>query len=108
MSTKEEIEKCLKSRFALDRLEVANESGQHNVPANSETHFKVVMVSADFEGKSLLARHQSVYAALASFLSGGVHALSLHLFTPSEWIARAEQVSPSPPCRGGGSVTPGN
>ena len=34
-----EIEQRLTQAFELDHLEVINESHQHNVPANSETHF---------------------------------------------------------------------
>ena len=42
----------------LQHLEVVNESGNHNVPAGSESHFKVVLVSENFEG--LLRADQSV------------------------------------------------
>lgn len=35
-------------------LNIINESYMHNVPKGSETHFKVVLVSKEFENKSLL------------------------------------------------------
>lgn len=35
-------------------LELRNESFMHNVPKGSETHFKVVVVSSQFEGKPLI------------------------------------------------------
>lgn len=83
-------------------LTVENESHRHNVPANSETHFKVTLVSASFKGLMPVKRHQQIYALLADELAGPVHALALHLYTPEEWAARGEARPESPDCRGGG------
>lgn len=58
-------------------LEVINESSNHNVPKGSETHFKVVIVSDDFAGKSLLSRQRLVNLLLKEELGSGVHALSM-------------------------------
>ena len=82
-------------------LDVVNESNQHNVPANSETHFKVVIVSESFVSQRKVARHQIIYAALASQLKGPVHALALHTYTPEEWQQRQAVVPQSPDCMGG-------
>lgn len=82
-------------------VQVENESHRHNVPANSETHFKVTLVSSRFEGLMPVKRHQQVYALLADELSGPVHALALHLYTPEEWQARGGERPDSPNCRGG-------
>ncbi|MGM0614909.1 BolA/IbaG family iron-sulfur metabolism protein [Halomonas sp. CH40] len=83
-------------------VQVENESHRHNVPANSETHFKVTLVSSRFEGLMPVKRHQQMYALLADELSGPVHALALHLYTPEEWQARGGERPDSPNCRGGG------
>jgi BolA-like protein 1 len=86
-------------------LEVINESHMHKVPPNSETHFKVVVVSPDFDKvTSLVERHRLVNAALADELKGPVHALSIVAKSPSQWQAmqdKGEKVAPSPKCRGG-------
>ncbi len=42
-------------------LEIDNESHGHNVPKNSETHFRVVLVSEAFVGLNRVKRHQLVY-----------------------------------------------
>lgn len=89
----------LSKTFSIAHYELLNESHQHNVPANSETHFKLVMVSEDFVGKMKVARHQAVYQCLADELAGPVHALALHLYTPDEWSDKV--VPESPACRGG-------
>jgi len=83
-------------------VQVENESHRHNVPANSETHFKVTLVSSRFEGLMPVKRHQQMYALLADELSGPVHALALHLYTPEEWQVRGGERPDSPNCRGGG------
>jgi BolA protein len=71
------------------------------VPPNSETHFKVILVSEAFDGKRKVARHQQVYAALATQLEGPVHALALHTYTPAEWQQRQQEAPTSPQCLGG-------
>lgn len=98
---KDRIEEKLAQVFDPPHLEVVNESGNHNVPPGSETHFKVVIVSARFEGERLLARHRRVNQALAEELAGGVHALALHTYTAEDWRKRFGEAPMSPPCLGG-------
>ena len=101
MRIQESIERKLAERFAPEHLEVANESGSHNVPPGSETHFKVVVVAPAFAGLRLLARHRLVNETLAEELAGGVHALAIHTYTEPEWRARFGAAPLSPPCLGG-------
>ncbi len=81
-------------------LEIDNESHGHNVPKNSETHFRVMLVSEAFVGLNRVKRHQLVYKAASAALEQGVHALAMQCFTPEEWDQSPERLS-SPPCRGG-------
>ena len=100
MNVQQQIESQLVTELQPSFLEVVNESDQHSVPANSETHFKVVVVSAQFEGQRPVARHQKIYRALSEQLEGPVHALALHTYTATEW--QDQQVAPeSPACLGG-------
>lgn len=98
MSVQQAIEAKLSDGLRPRHLEVVNESDRHNVPAGSESHFKVVLVSEAFEGKSLVAQHRMVYALLSEELEGGVHALALHTYSPSSWNLVSPQ---SPQCLGG-------
>ncbi len=41
-------------------LEIINESYMHNVPKDSESHFKVIVVSNEFQDKTPLQRHRWV------------------------------------------------
>jgi BolA protein len=91
-------------------LHVINESHMHNVPVNSETHFKVVVVSNQFDTvKTPLQRHRLVNSILKQELEGPVHALSIVAKTPKQWQDSSQNIDPSPSCRGGdGSLPPKN
>lgn len=102
MSVAEQIERKLAGGLDLAHLQVVNESGNHNVPPGSESHFKVTVVAEAFSGERLLARHRRIHGLLAAELAGAVHALSIHAYTPEEWRRRFGEAPLSPPCLGGG------
>jgi len=108
MTVHSTIEAKLAAALAPLHLEVTNESDNHNVPAGSESHFRVVLVAAAFEGQRLLARHRQVNALLAEELAASIHALALHTYTESEWQARFGAAPMSPPCAGGARPLPGS
>jgi stress-induced morphogen len=87
--------------FAGAYIDVTNESHMHSVPAGSESHFKVVLVSDSFAGKRLVQRHQLIYGLLAEQLAGPVHALALHTYTSEEWAEKNGNAPTSPNCLGG-------
>lgn len=101
MIVQQEIQQLLTEQFSPAHLEVANESDQHSVPANSETHFRVVLVSEAFASLRKVARHQRVYGALSAQLEGPVHALALHTYSVEEWEVRNNPAPESPQCLGG-------
>ena len=101
MTVQQQIETKLREALAPAQLDVANESHMHSVPAGSESHFRVVVVAAAFDGLRAVARHQRIYQLLSAELAGGVHALALHTYTPAEWQQRAGDAPASPNCLGG-------
>ena len=101
MSVQATIEDKLTRDISIEHLEVVNESHKHNVPPGSESHFKVVVVSDEFEGKSLVARHQLVYRLLEEPMREQIHALALHTYTKQDWPEAPEDLHRSPLCRGG-------
>ena len=82
------ITEKLTKAFAPTSLRVIDESHQHEGHAGhragGETHFRVYIVSAAFEGKSRLDRHRMINAALADDLAAGMHALAIHASAPGE------------------------
>ena len=93
------IEEKLNKAITPDVLEVINESHMHSGPA-TESHFKVVAVCKEFEGKMLIARHRMINSALAEELNN-IHALALHTMTPDEYFEKSGKVADSPQCEGG-------
>ncbi len=89
MSIKETIEAKLNGRFSPERMEVINESHQHaghqpQFDGEGETHFRVRIISAEFEGMSRIERHRAVNDLLADELAAGVHALAVEPAAPGE------------------------
>jgi BolA protein len=82
------IREKLTQAFQPVRLEVVNEShlhaGHRNSPGTGESHFRVLIVSPLFAGKSRLARHRLVNDTLAAELGGKIHALALATHAPEE------------------------
>lgn len=87
----------LTARFSPERLEIVNEShlhaGHHNRDAGDgdsfdgagETHFRVRIVSAIFDGISRIDRHRAVNDALADELAPNkIHALAIEPAAPGE------------------------
>jgi BolA family transcriptional regulator, general stress-responsive regulator len=69
-------------------LVVTDDSARHAGHAGArdggESHFTLDIVSAEFTGKSRVARQRLVYQLLAEELKGPIHALSLVTRTPDE------------------------
>ena len=101
MTMQNTIESRLNAAFGTEFLEVQNESHMHNVAPGSESHFKVTIVSHQFEGLMLIKRHRLVNKVLEQELKQ-IHALALHTMTATEWTERGGQVAASPHCKGGG------
>lgn len=104
MMVREQIEEKLKAAFDPVFLEVTDESYRHNVPAGSESHFKVVLVSERFTGERFLNRHRLIYGTLSEELANTVHALALHTYTNKEWAVLQDSIFASPPCKGAGTI----
>ena len=105
METMRPVETAIKTKLrqALkpEHMEVVNESGKHNVPPGSESHFKVTLVTSQFENRELIDRHREINRILEDELNGKIHALSLQTLTPDEWHARNRTSHQTPPCLGG-------
>lgn len=76
-----------KIRAALPDAEVALKD-----LTGTADHWEAVIVSAAFEGKSLIERHRMVNRALADELKGPIHALTLTVKSPTE--AGSDKASP--------------
>lgn len=95
------INDTLVSRLQPHHIQVINDSGKHAAGINNptaETHFTLVVVTNNFIGETLVARHRLVYKLLAEHLTQGVHALSLQLHTEAEWSDKNKDIVATPEC----------
>jgi BolA protein len=83
-----QIREKLTSALHPERLEIVDESHRHAGHAGArpggETHFRVEVVAAAFQGKSRLERQRLIYALLKDEMAQQVHALSLITRAPGE------------------------
>lgn len=75
MVTPTSVKQGISSGLTCEHVEVMGD-GQH---------FEAVIVSAAFDGKSRIQRHQLVYGALGDRMRQEIHALSMRTLTPVEW-----------------------
>ena len=63
----------------------------------TQDHYRVVVVSDMFSGKSLLQRHQLINDILKEELKGPIHALSIQANTNEEWKSKQQALPTSKP-----------
>lgn len=78
MVTPEDVKTYIAAGLECERLEVAGDGH----------HFEALIVSALFEGKRPVQRHQLVYKALGDRMREEIHALSMRTLTPAEYGSR--------------------
>ena len=79
-----QIINTLSTSMNLSSLKIINESFMHNVPKESESHFKIVVVTNDFNNLSIIKRHKLIYKTLDNLMNK-IHALSIHAFNEEEF-----------------------
>jgi stress-induced morphogen len=48
-------------------------------------HFQALVISEQFQGKTMIEQHQMVYRALGDAMREAIHALTLKTYTPEQW-----------------------
>ena len=66
----DDLESLLRAAFADADIEIEDLAGDGD-------HYKAIIRSSAFSGKSRVAQHQMVYAALQGKMGGELHALAL-------------------------------
>ena len=84
MITTKEIENKIKENIQTSHIQVVDLRGGD--------HIMAIIVSSEFEGKSLIEQHKKIYDILSKEMESNViHALTLKTYTPSQW----EKIKPT-------------
>jgi BolA protein len=82
------IRQRLTLALAPSELDLVDESTLHAGHAGArpqgESHFRLLIVSARFAGKSRLERQRMVFAALGDLMHAEIHALTITALAPGE------------------------
>ncbi|MDQ0325909.1 BolA protein [Rhodopseudomonas julia] len=88
MSVRENMEDKLNGALSPEELTITDESHLHaghgGAHPEGESHFRIHIVSAAFEGKSRVERHRMINEILVEELKNRVHALAVRAYAPSE------------------------
>jgi BolA protein len=88
MSVSAQIRDILTQNLAPLSLKIKDESHKHEGHAGhdrrGESHFRIEIVSAAFDGKTRPERHRIVYSLLEEQIKNRIHALSILALSPSE------------------------
>ena len=84
-----DVESLVRERLAFLsplRLELIDESALHagHAGAGNGGHYRLLIVSPQFAGKTTLQRHRIIYDALGELMQCRIHALSIRSLTPEE------------------------
>ena len=69
-------------------VHVVDDSASHAGHAGAAAgggHFQLTVVSEQFAGKNLIARHRMIYTALADLMHQQIHALQIEALTPDQF-----------------------
>jgi BolA protein len=82
------IEEILRNSLAIQHLQIENQSAHHSghYQGDGETHFALIIVSSDFNGKNRIQRQRTVNDLLKSEWALGLHALAIKAMTPDEYL----------------------
>ena len=77
----------LNRSLSPEKLEIRDDSHQHRGHPGAAAgggHFTVLVVTDQFNGKSMIERHRMVYLAVNDMMPQEIHALSIQAMTPDE------------------------
>lgn len=79
---RQKLEEALKPEL----IEIIDHSAAHAGHAGNKGggHYNVTIVAEQFEGKSLVQRHQMIYQVMGDLMKEEIHALGINALTPTE------------------------
>jgi stress-induced morphogen len=75
-----EVEELIEAGFDDATVDVTRPRGP-----DDDDHYAAVVIAPEFDGESLVDRHQLVYDALGEHMTTDIHAIELSTYTPEEY-----------------------
>lgn len=82
------IRASLEEVLGAEHIHIVDDSALHAGHLGAQGgggHYRVVVVSARFEGLSRVAAQRLVYQALGELMTTDIHALEMRTLTPDQW-----------------------
>ena len=85
---KDNIKNLISNKLEIYHIEIYDLTHKHKTHRGYDFggHFKLLIVSKDFNDLPLLSRHKLIYDVLNSMIKKEIHALSLKTLTVDEYI----------------------
>ncbi len=78
MIAAEKVQEKIQAAFPDSEVVVEDLTGTRD-------HFQILVISPNFQGKTMIEQHQMVYSALGDLMKEAIHALALKTYTPEQW-----------------------
>ena len=92
MSIQQKIIDLIQSQLQPDYFDCINVSHQHQGHSgdngSGDTHFQLIVVSDQFEGRTRILRHKAVMDVISCLFEEGLHAASIKVYTNNEYKQR--------------------
>ena len=81
------IKNNITSQINIIKIEIIDQSASHknHIGNSGGGHYKALIISNDFNGKTLVERHQMIYKALGKLMTNEIHAFSMKTMTEDEF-----------------------
>lgn len=86
MISLEQVEAMIKAEIPDAQVQVQDLTGGGD-------HLQAIVISSEFEGKTLVKQHQLVYKAVQQAMATeDIHALALKTYTPEAWKTASQTI----------------
>ena len=84
---KNKIKDLISKRISIFKIEIIDDSHKHHNHKKDTQggHFRLLLVSDDFNNINLIKRHQLIYDILSTMIKTDIHALSMKLLSVEEY-----------------------
>ncbi|WP_075432094.1 BolA family protein [Buchnera aphidicola] len=92
------IYKKIKSKINIFYLKIYDDNQRHILKNNSINHFRLIIVSKNFNNLSLIYRHKKIYSILSQYIPNKIYSLQIFPYDIQEWIKIPKKINRAIQC----------